>query len=386
MVVRGLLALGAAAVAAGLVAAFAPLFRPGAVVPAVAVACATLAAMGTLPGDVRKRLGWLLLPPGVVSLGATTHVLVTGTGSNEPAAGTTLEVAALLLILIHVTRWNTGWSLPVITVVTAAAQVLWLLRYMPGASWLTQALGCVFWGLGAAVAIVFGAYPRWAAARLQDTVASAREAQQRQLERDLHDYVAHDLSGMIVQAQAARYSADGDPTALAAALQRIEEAGQRAMSSMDRALSLLRPQDPDGDAVLTRHPGLDELSALVHRFEEGTRAHTALAVHGSPATVPREVGEVLYRAASEALTNVHRHAGPSVASVAITLDAATREARIVIEDRRRELAPRPAPRKNGGTGLSQLRSRIEALGGELTAGPTTTGWRLSVRIPYAPAT
>lgn len=382
MVLRGFLALAAAAVAATVVVWFAPLFRPGAVVPS-AVAVGTLAAMAVLPGEVRKRLGWSLLPPGVVSLVATALVVATGSRTDTPASGTTIEVAALLLILIHVTRWDDGWSLPVVATVTATAQVLWLVRYMEGGSVAQQVLGCAFWALGSAVAIAFGTYPRWAAVRLRRSVASAREAQQRQLERDLHDYVAHDLSGMIVQAQAARYAAADDPAALAAALQRIEEAGHRAMSSMDRALSLLRADEVDDAATVTRHPGLDEVAALVDRFEEGSGAPATLHVHGDPVSVPREVGEVLYRACSEALTNVLRHAGAGLASVAVTLDVRRRAAALEVVDTVGAVAARGATRAAGGTGLDRLRERVEALDGTLEAAPTGTGWRLAVRIPFA---
>ncbi len=378
-----MLALGGAVVAASLVVAYAPLFRPAAVVP-TAVAVATLVVMAILPGEVRKRLGWLLLVPGVVSLASTGIVLANGTGTNDPAVGTPAEVAALLLILIHVTRWDRGWSLPVVAGVTAAAQVLWLLRYMPGAPWPEQVVGCAFWGLGSAVAIAFGTYPRWAATRLRHSVASARQAQQRQLERDLHDYVAHDLSGMIVQAQAARYASADDPTALAAALQRIEEAGQRAMSSMDRALSLLRADDDAAER--TRHPGLEELPGLVRRFEEGVGKRADLVVHGSPGTVPREVAEVLYRAASEGLTNVLRHAGPSVDEVRVNLDIGADAAAIVVEDRGPVASQEPVARHGGGTGLTELTRRVEQLGGTVEAARTPTGWRLSVRIPYAAPT
>lgn len=362
-----------------------PLFRPGAG-PPTAVACGTIAAMAVLPGDVRKRLGWPLLLPGLASLTSTAIVLATGTGTHAPATGTTLEVVALLLLLIHVTRWGTGWSLVVVTGVTAAAHILWLLRYMPGDPWSRQFASCAFWALGAAVAIVFGAYPRWAAARLQRTVASARRAQQRQLERDLHDYVAHDLSGMIVQAQAARYAAAGDPEALATALRRIEDAGRRAMSSMDRSLSLLRV-DTEDRAPATRLPGLEELPTLVAHFDRDSAAEVELGVAGDVATVPGEVGEVLYRACTEALTNVRRHATIATTSyVRVRVRVGDGWATLTVTNSGPvPPPPAPSPREGGGTGLARLRERVEALEGRLDAGPTREGWTLEVCIPFATA-
>ncbi|MGH3507480.1 MAG: sensor histidine kinase [Nocardioidaceae bacterium] len=386
MVLRRALALAAAATSAGAVLWWAPQFRPGAVVP-TATAVGTLAAMATLPSPVRRDLGWLLLPPGVVSLTATGVVLATDTGSDTPATGTLVEVAALLLILIHVTRWNRGPSLPIVAAVTALAQSAWLLRYMPDATWLERLVGCTSWALGSAVAIAFGAYPRWAASRLQRSVSQARTAQQRQLERDLHDYVAHDLSGMIVQAQAARYAAADDPAALIEALRRIEEAGHRAMSSMDRALSLLRAGD-GAPACVARHPGLDELATLVQRFERESGVRTELVARGDPVTVPGEVGEVLYRACSEGLTNVRRHAGSELRSVTVTLQVTNLAAALEVSNHLSGPSDDTIPgdgastRAMGGTGLARLNERVAALDGTLEAGPIQAGWRLAVDIPY----
>jgi len=380
VVERKLLDLSVGAAIAAAVMLTAPLFRPGGAV-STAVACGTVAAIFALGNQARRRTGWALVVPGLVSLVASGVVLVRGSRAEDPGSAAVLEVAALLLILIHATRWNPGWSMPVVAAVTVAAQVLWLLRYMPAGPWAEQLLACLFWSLGSAVALAFGLYPRWAAIRLHRTVTSEREAQQRQLERDLHDYVAHDLSGIIVQAQAARYAAAGDASALAAALQRIEDSGQRAMSSMDRALSLLRARGPAPG--VRQHPGLDELPDLLHQFEDGFATPTSLVVHGNLSAVPREVAEVLYRTASEALTNIRRHAGPNVTAVTVTLDQHARSAGIVVADEVANPAQSPAPRSGGGTGLSRLKERVDALGGALEAGPTSQGWQVSVLVPYS---
>ena len=377
---RGLLAPVAAGVAVAL--AMLPLERwlgPGAAVPN-ATAWGTLASMAALPAERRRTLGWWLVVPGSVSL-LSTALLVGGDRATDHANLAVLEVAALLLLIIHVVRWSTGPNLWVVAGITVAAQVLWLLRYLPERELWSMVAGCLVWGLGSAVAVVFGAYPRWAAARLRRSVASAREAQQRQLERDLHDYVAHDLSGMIIQAQAARYAAGDDPAQLTTALERIEEAGHRAMSSMDRALSLLRQRSVTGPDDLVRHPGLEDLSALVGRFNDtsaGSRAE--LTVAGDLASVPREVSEVLYRAGVEALTNVRRH-GPA--------DCAAQVQARVEPDRASLQVSSPLPagatdptRASGGTGLAQLATRAEALRGSLVAGPVERAWSVRVEIPF----
>ena len=56
-----------------------------------------------------------------------------------------------------------------------------------------------------------------------------RLAQRLQVARDLHDFVAHDISGIVTQAQAARFVAAGRPEAAGVALARIEAAGLAAL-------------------------------------------------------------------------------------------------------------------------------------------------------------
>ncbi|MFE1207772.1 histidine kinase [Streptomyces albidoflavus] len=89
----------------------------------------------------------------------------------------------------------------------------------------------------------------------------ARSAQRLQLSRDLHDFVAHDVSGIVVQAQAARFVATTDPSQAVLALERIEKAGLNALASMDQTVQMLH--GPEAAPATDPLPGVSQLPSLI---------------------------------------------------------------------------------------------------------------------------
>jgi signal transduction histidine kinase len=86
-------------------------------------------------------------------------------------------------------------------------------------------------------------------------------------------------------------------------------------------------------------------------------------------------GLVLYRIVQESLTNAVRHGDGSPVSVGVTVaDRATTIAVVSGGGNHPERTP-------GGTGLISMRERAEAVGGEVHAGPTPTGWRVEAVLP-----
>lgn len=75
-----------------------------------------------------------------------------------------------------------------------------------------------------------------------EEIDRARREQRRQAARDLHDFVAHEVTGILLETQAARV-AEYDETRTRELLERLEAAGQRALASMDDTLRLLREPD-----------------------------------------------------------------------------------------------------------------------------------------------
>lgn len=365
-----------------------PAYRIGfvaAVPAAVGVAAVTFLALA------RPRNGPALAVAvglaGVASVTATVAALAIGyRAGTAPGLWGLIEVGALLILVAVGVRWAT--SAPAWLAVAAAAggQVGWILRFIPDRSAWALIIGCALWSVGSVIAALVGAYPRFAAQRLTRTVADERATQRRQLERDLHDYVAHDLTGIVVQAQAAQFVSKDDPETLIRSLGRIERAAQRAMTTMDRALELLR--DPDAEQALTpatRQPTLDDLPAAIAAFEETSTARvTATFVDGID-RVPPEISVTLYRVALEALTNIRRHAPSSTSvSAALTRDTSAGTISLSVTN---DVPQAPTAewsvsrRASGGTGLIEATARIEALGGMLMAGPMPGKWSVRATVP-----
>ncbi|MFJ5883394.1 sensor histidine kinase [Kitasatospora cineracea] len=223
-----------------------------------------------------------------------------------------------------------------------------------------------------AAAVATGRYLRRQDERRARAVADARREQRLAVAGDLHDYVAHELTGILLEVQAARLGGH-DEAENARLLARLEAAGQRALASMDHTLDALRA--PDG-AAHRRHT-LAELPSLLSHFP------TPPALHGLPAlpALPPAVEDAAYRAVLEALTNVRRHA-PAADRVTVTLTHTPgRGLTATVTDGG---PAHPHPRPGGGSGLDALRTRLATLGGELTAGPlgpAGPGWRVEARIP-----
>jgi signal transduction histidine kinase len=254
------------------------------------------------------------------------------------------------------------------------AVLLWPLRFVQPPAWAerVQLLG---FGTGAlAVAALIGRYLGALDQRRHRELAAARRAQRLELAHDLHDFVAHDVSGMVAQAQAGAILAQLHPEQAAAVFQRIEQAGQQALASLDRTVRLLRTDQRTGD----REPqhGLDDLPALAARFSAAGTVEVRL--RGSARPVRREVGATAYRLVVEGLTNVRRHA-PAATGVEVALRTTGGRLEVRITD---DGGPgERRTRRDGGHGLAALAARVEALGGTFDSGRTTKGWQLRALLP-----
>jgi signal transduction histidine kinase len=107
-----------------------------------------------------------------------------------------------------------------------------------------------------------------------------------------------------------------------------------------------------------------------------------LRMRGDLAQVAPAVGLALYRIAQEALANAARHA-PRARTV-LALELADGRVELLADTMGPTAAPAPDQAPRPQYGLIGMRERAIALGGELTAGPTRRGWRVSCRLPLAP--
>ncbi|AKU18753.1 hypothetical protein VV02_08310 [Luteipulveratus mongoliensis] len=207
--------------------------------------------------------------------------------------------------------------------------------------------------------------------RRDDDVRAAELAERSRLAREMHDILAHSLSGLTLQLEGARLLAerqDTDPR-IVAAVERAQTMARGGLEEARHAIGLLR------DEVM---PGPDELSTLATRFSDTHGISCAFTTTGEPRSLPPGARLAIYRVAQEALTNVAKHAAAE--RVDMTFTYAVAVVRLVVEDVSSRRPQRP-DNTGGGYGLSGMRERAELIGGTLSAGTTAVGFRVALELP-----
>ncbi|WP_176985129.1 sensor histidine kinase [Asanoa ishikariensis] len=306
-----------------------------------------------------------------------------------------LGTAALAANVVLVCRWATPRTAAAASSVTILAESLLALPITGPAvtNWKAGVAACLFWSLAGIAGVCFGLYLRQLDAARVRAVRQARRAQRVQLATDLHDFVAHDVSAMVVQVQAARILLPVGHEDVAVVLERVEADGVRALSAMDRTMRLLReleergPQDPVGRLHLDT-PGATELPELVRRFALAWDGPVSLDTEsGLASELSAPAGAAVYRVVLEALTNVRRHAGRG-ATVQVRLRRHHGGVELSVSDEQGADAPArpvpPQPDRRGGTGLAGLAEHLGLFGGTLSFGQTgPAGWSLRAELPAA---
>lgn len=361
---------------------------PALLAPPSALFVAVPAALAVAAPMLPWPLGRVSLARTGLGLGAVSLAVTAGyTGMREAALlWLPVEVCGLAVLLGRV--GVPGRRVIVVAAVTGAAAVLVPLRVTLWAEppdWRLFVVLAVTAMFPVTLAAAVGLYLRALDSKRERAVAEARREQRLELARDLHDFVAHELTGILLEVQAAQVAAY-EPEENKALLARLEQASLRALESMDETLRALR--DPDGAAdepATLRRDRVDELPALVERFRGAATAHAVLELEdGLAELLPRQVQRAVYRVVLESLTNVRRHAAKATeVTVSVRRAAEDRDAVevTVTDDGGRGGLLRLDRRRGGGTGLVELAARVEALGGTLTAGPQEKGWRVRARIP-----
>jgi signal transduction histidine kinase len=324
----------------------------------------------------RRYLGWISMAASGSALGATFagHLAT-------PTYHFVLVMTVLAVLLAAAVRWGPDRHVIPAAALAGAAMALVLWSITDDMATAQRIAAAAVWTTPAIVAVAVVGYPRLMAHRRAVAVEQARHAQRLQVARDLHDFVAHDISGIVAQAQAARFVADRRPEAAGPALARIEAAGLAALATMDRMVGMLL----EPDAVTVRPlPTLDDLPDLVDRFRAAGHLDARLVQNVRMNEVPRDSATVAYRIVVEALTNVRRHAPTATrVDVSVTGDACGVEVRV--RDHTAGAPPEQRRAGRGGRGLSGLREQVAAGGGTLTAGPCEGGWEVVAVIPVVAA-
>ena len=204
----------------------------------------------------------------------------------------------------------------------------------------------------------------------------ARRRERARIARELHDTVAHSLSGIALQAAGARAVLRADRAAdpVSAALASIEDAAGQGMRELHRLLGLIKGPETDGaEPGQRRWAEVPELIALA----SGAGLHVTLDEAGTPQPLDPSVEHTAFRVVQECLTNAMKHAGRGgTAQVDVCWGLLAR------------------PSQPGGNGLTGLAERVAAVGGTLEAQrfpepvegfpEPDEGFRTHARLPLSP--
>ncbi|MEV0650827.1 histidine kinase [Phytomonospora sp. NPDC050363] len=347
----------------------------------VIAASASTAIGAALLARRPATLFWSAITATAVSVSATC--LYSGGDDNRTGPWWFAETVALCALLFGVTaRLPVTRALPAGSALLAATAVsplrLWL-RLDPPSPPGELALLTALWTASGLLAVGAGLYRRGHARRRAGAIEAARRAQRVALARDLHDFVAHDVSGIVVLAQAALHVGETNPAQAMDALRRIERAGLGALSTLDRTVHALHTDGPAQPPA-----GLDTLTELLDRFADTGSTTAITSIDPSLSGLPPAPAAAAHRIVAEGLTNVRAHA-PGALAVRVTL---ARDGADLLVELANDLPARGRlglrAREHGGLGLAGLDELVTALGGRLTAGPDADGgWLLSARIPLA---
>ena len=330
----------------------------------------------------------LLLPAGYVASGYGQLVVSFSMGMRFPLRRTAAALTALSLAYSAVDNWRdppNQWELAMTRV-------------------LVNLAACLLPMLGGAALASSRRYEHSRQELLRREHGRQLEAaliqERRRLAGELHDVAAHHLAGIVVQAAALERLIDRDPQTARDAAQQLRRQAKETLSGLRSVVGLLRSDEEAEESS----PGLRDLPELVASTralgvdvelldggllgDEPGDGTTHTTSSGAPsrdtaARIPvlsQRADTAIFRVAQQAISNALQHA-PG--------------APITVEVRRLETALEltvlngPAHRPStdpggGGTGLTVMRERADAVGGSLHAGPVEGGgWRVRLVLPLA---
>jgi signal transduction histidine kinase len=212
--------------------------------------------------------------------------------------------------------------------------------------------------------------------RLQASMVRQHEEERNRLWRELHDETAQVLAALNLQLGVVEERGDAS---IAPALARAKTLVGEGIKSIRNVTRNLRPMALDDLGLLP------SLRALARDFEERDTFQVAFEAPSQVPPLSADAEVALYRALQEALANAVRH-GPS-RRVDVRLEADAHEVSLTVTDDGPGFPPDTAGRLRSGGGLSGIRERIGALGGEVAFGNVNGGGgRVRVLLPLTTET
>jgi signal transduction histidine kinase len=380
----------------------------------------TVPIAGPLPGTVNRYIRSWLVPVGAITiLGVGTGILLVSAavlvlasvcwavGLSERVRDPRLVVSALVglglcgagldwpqsdgpgLVIGFMALSGLALRVPRLIALLAAMPMVVALAVSdaheavnPASTVLTIAMGAAFLFVTSALAALSreGQHRAEALLAQEATIREVREqnaalAERSRLARELHDILAHCLSGLSVQLEGAQLRAaqTAADAVLAGQIACARELARDGMLNTRRAVRALR-----GDEL----PEAARLPQLVSDTASALGVPVTVRVDGAPRSLAPEAALTVYRTVQEALTNVAKHAGRG-ATASIVLTWAPDSLDISVADRGGE--PAAAAGTPGGFGLAGMAERAALHGGHVEAGRCGDGFTVRLRLPVRPA-
>ncbi|MFG2000270.1 sensor histidine kinase [Spirillospora sp. NPDC048911] len=222
------------------------------------------------------------------------------------------------------------------------------------------------------------------ARRLAEEQEAAATRERERIAREMHDIIAHSMSMIAIQAEGGSAVAHRDPAKAEQVFETISVTSREALAQLRRALGVLRSEG----AARAPQPDLAALPALVEGVRKAGLTVT-LEETGEPRPVPPDLGTTAYRIVQESLTNAVKHAEAGSVRVEVGWERGMLRLEIRDDGHRRDGTGGGASggvaggAAGGGHGLTGMRERVAAAGGDLSFGPAAdgSGFRVAARLP-----
>ena len=228
-----------------------------------------------------------------------------------------------------------------------------------------------------------------------DRHATREAAEERaRIARELPDVVAHHVSLIAVQAEAATSLLPDKPAQARRSVEIIGDTARLALTELRRLLGVLR--GPSERLETAPSASLGEIGGVLDQVR-GAGLPVDFEVVGTPGPLAPGVDLTAYRIVQEALTNTIRHARADRAVVTLSYEPGYITVSVADSGPRRDGLPSDPSRRNGngsaavrpsplvagsGLGLAGIAERVASCGGNLTVGPTQSGgFAVTARLP-----
>ncbi|WP_346777069.1 histidine kinase [Streptomyces sp. HNM0575] len=206
---------------------------------------------------------------------------------------------------------------------------------------------------------------------------AARLSERSAIAAEMHDVLAHRLTLIALHSGVLTTKKAALPEPMAERVDLLRTACTDGLADLRDVLRALRESGPQGGAEGVAAPVLQEVGEVIEQARTAGQS-VEWHSHGSPEQAPSAHRLAVLRLVQEALTNARKHAPEGSVTVDIGYGPPTTLVEVT-----NTATPQAGPPPPSGFGLVGLAERVEALGGNLEAGPAGTGsWRVAARIPH----